>query len=351
MLIYWSACLMSMLFTWFGVHVKHRKENAWYYIKLSFFAALPFIIIASIRYDVGQDYLYTYVPYFERVKAGRVTSALEPLYHLINWIVVKCGEDYPWVFAISAVIFFTLVYRQFFKDSPNVYFSIFLLVGTTYLFIFFNAMRQLIGCSVLLLSLRYARERKLLPFLLVVATAACFHKSCLVFIPFYFFCNVNLKPMTVAVMTLGVLAGSVLLGRLINAIVMYTQYAVYVDSRFDSGEQGYIVLLINLGILVFATVFSSNNEKFRQYYNLQVIATWIAILSGEVVLMSRLRWMFGLPCCILIPLALRNVKKGRRGLSRLLAGAVIAALYLVYVSYTIGIQNGNNVLPYQTIFS
>ncbi len=352
MLVYWTACIMSMLFTAFCVRVKHEKTNLRYYLLLSFFSALPLIFIASIRYDVGVDYSYTYLKYFRQVEMGRVYSQLEFLYHLLNVLVVRLNGDFPWVFALSAIIFFTIVYYQFFQDSPNVYLSIFLLVGTTYMFIFFNAMRQLIGCAILLLSLRYARERKLFKFLLIVAIAAGFHWSCSFFALFYFFSNLSLKPKTVLTATVCILVGSELIARVARILIGYTKYAMYLGSRFDTGERGIIVLLINFGVLLFATVFSSDDPVYRQYYNMQIIASWIEILTGSVVLINRMRWMFGLPVCILLPMALANISSGRRnGKSRLFAGTVIVVLYFIYTGYTIGVKNGNGVLPYQTIFS
>ena len=348
MLIYWSICLLSILFAGFGMKIKHEKSDALYYWKLSFFSALPMIFVASVRYDVGKDFFYTYVPYFQSIKYGTVSSQLEPLYHLINVAVVKLNGGYPWVFAISAVIFLGIIFYQCFRDSPIVYLSIFLLVGTTYYFIFFNTMRQLIGCSILLLSIKYARERKLIKFLIVVAFASGFHSSCMAFILFYFISNIKLNPKTVFSVTAGLFIFGRVLGNIITNAVMNTKYAVYVGSRFDTSEQGYIVLLMNIVILIFATVFYSDDKKFGQYYNLQVLAVWIALLNSEVALFNRIRWIFGLPCILLIPLAVCNIKDIK---SRRLVVVLIVLLYFVYASYTIGMKNGNTVLPYRTIFS
>ncbi|MCM1508605.1 MAG: EpsG family protein [Ruminococcus flavefaciens] len=348
MLIYWSVCLLSVLFAWFGNKIKHKKTDSIYYWKLAFFSALPMIFVASVRYNVGKDYFYTYVPYFQNLKYGISDLRLEPLYHLINVIVIKLNGDYPWVFAISAIIFLGNVFYRIFRDSPKIYLSIFLLVGTTYYFIFFNTMRQLIGCSVLLLSLKYARERNFVKFLLVVAVATCFHSSCAVFVLFYFISNVKISPKAVFMIIVCVAVFGRILGNILVNIIMSTKYAIYIGSRFDTSEQGYIVLLMNIAILMFATIFYSDDKKYRQYYNLQFIAVCIALLNGEVALISRTRWMFGLPVIILIPLTINNIKDAK---SRGLAEMAIIGLYFIYASYTIGVKNGNSVIPYQTIFS
>lgn len=382
MLIYWTACMASILFAFLGMKVRYSEHttlkkvkfifgnlekvrikygkhgisdphnhaenhNVWYYLKLSFFAALPLILIAAIRYDVGQDYLYTYVPYFLRVKSGTVSHQLEPLYHLMNVIVIRLHGNYPWVFAICAIIFMTLVYYRVFTDSPYPLISIFLLVAMTYYFIFLNAMRQMVACSILMLSYPYARERKFLKFTSIVVIASLFHSSCVVFLFAYWLVNLKIRPKWILAVTVCVFLFGQFFGNIINNLVRYTAYSIYQGSRFDTEKQGWIVLLMNLAVFLLASVYYTKDKKYVQYYNLQVIALWIAALTGKVVLISRIRWMFGLPGIILVPMILQNIKKR----DRLLIGTIIVVLYFVYASYTIGVKNGNNVLPYQTIFS
>lgn len=382
MLIYWTACIASILFAFLGMKVRYSEHttlkkvkfkfgnlekvrikygkhvisdphnhaenhNVWYYLKLSFFAALPLTLIAAIRYDVGQDYLYTYVPYFLRVKSGAVSYQLEPLYHLMNVIVIRLHGNYPWVFAICAIIFMTLVYYRVFTDSPYPLISIFLLVGMTYYFIFLNTMRQMVACSILLLSFPYARERKFFKFACIVVIASLFHSSCIVFLFAYWLTDLKIRPKWVLAVTVCVFLFGQFFGNMINNLVRYTAYSIYQGSRFDTEKQGWIVLLMNLAIFLLASVYYTKDKKYVQYYNLQVIALWIAALTGKVVLISRIRWMFGLPGIILVPMILQNIKKR----DRLLIGTIIVVLYFVYASYTIGVKNGNNVLPYQTIFS
>lgn len=348
MLIYWASCAASILFALFGMKVKHKKADIVYYLKLSFFSALPLIIIASIRYDVGQDYMYTYVPYFLRLKDGVVWQQLEPLYHMINVIVIQLHGDYTWVFAICAVLFLTLVYYRIFTDSPYPMLSIFLLVGMTYYFVFLNAMRQMVGCSILLLSLPYAREKKFVKFAIIVAIASLFHMSCIVFIAAYWLTDIKIRQKWLIVSTVCVFLFGQFFGNIINSIVQFTSYSIYLGSQYDTGNQGWFVLAINILIVVLASGYYSTDKKYIQYYNLQVIALWIAALNGKVVLFNRFRWMFGLQGIILLPMILRNVKRKKE---RILIGILMVLMYFVYASYTIGVKNGNNVLPYQTIFS
>ena len=83
MIVYWMGCLASVLVAWLGMNTEKGKQHRQAVI---FFSALPLLLIAALRYDVGMDYMFTYVPYFNMVDMGIVSDGarLEILYHLLN---------------------------------------------------------------------------------------------------------------------------------------------------------------------------------------------------------------------------------------------------------------------------
>lgn len=347
MTVYCCSCLASMLVAYLGMR---RFPSGRQRIAVVLFSALPMILVAALRYDVGMDYMHTYVPYFETVRDGFLEnySKMEILYHLLNVAVAALGGDYVWVFAIAAILFYTMVYLQIFEDAPNPLLSIFLLTGMGYVFVFFNAMRQMMGCAILLYSLRYVQRRKLLPFFICVAIATGFHISCIVFVPVYWISGIRIRPMWVFILTAIVTVLSVVIAELVLYMVGMTKYAVYLQSVFDTGKTAYVMLAMNLLLLIFESFFYQNNAKYRMYYNLQLIALWTTIFSGRIVLMLRLLWVFGLPSVISLPLAMEGIENQK---NRKLIASVICVLYVMYFIITVGINNSNTVLPYQTIFS
>ena len=347
MIVYWAGCIASMLIAYLGTSRMQNGKNSGLVI---FFSALPLILIAALRYDVGADYLNSYVVYFKQVLNNMMNDAnrLEPLYHLLNQIVAWFQGDYVWIFTATAVIFFVAVYAQIFQDSPYPALSVFLLVGMGYMFVFFNGMRQLVGCSLLMFSIRYIRRRRFLPFLICVALATGFHDSCVVFIVSYWLAKIRIRPIAAFVLTtaLVVLIGPVT--ELLHYLISQTPYAIYFASIFDTGETAYVMLAINLVLLIFASLYYDADEKYRTYYNFQLIALWTTIFSGRIVLMLRMLWVFGLPSIILVPIVLEKIPRDK---DRKLIAAAIIVMYVIYTLYTVGMQNSNSVLPYQTIFS
>ena len=347
MIIYWTGCIASILLAYLGCRNARGRS-----IKgaVSFFSALPMILIAALRYDVGQDYLYTYVPYFEKVANNMVNDStrLEYAYHLLNKLVVLMNGDFIWVFVICSFLFFCFTYAHIFYDSPQPGFSIFLLVGMNYLFVFYNAMRQMVGCAILLFSIRYIRKRRLIPFMLCVILAAGFHASCAAFAIAYWFARIKIKPLWALILSAAVVLGDDLIAQFIRFVASLTPYNIYFASIYDTGQTAYVMLAINAVLLCFAGLFYQDSEKYRMYFNFQLAATWITYFSGKIVLFLRFMWMFGLTSIILLPMAVEQLPKER---DRKLLTALMVLMYVLYTTYTVGVQNSNSVLPYQSIFS
>lgn len=347
MIVYWLGCVASSLIAYLCSNTARGKSNRAVTV---FFSALPLMLISALRYDVGYDYLPTYVGYLDLVKNDMVNSQnrLEWLWHLINKALAILDADYMWLFAAAALLFFVSVYSEIFRASPYPGLSVFLLTGMGYLFVSFNAVRQLIGCGILLYAVRYIEERKLWKFLLCVAAAGGFHNSCYVFCITYWLSRIRIKPLIAFAMTVAVVILMDPLSRLFYYIISQTGYQIYIDSIFDNGETAYVFLAINLVLLIFTSVLYRDEPRYRIYYLFQILALWITIYSGQVVLILRMMWAFGLPSIILLPLSLEKLEDNKeRGIVK----AILVLMYFLYTTYTVGLQNSNNVLPYQTILT
>lgn len=74
----------------------------------------------------------------------------------------------------------------------------------------------------------------------------------------------------------------------------------------------------------------------------------MSFLSGTVVLSQRIKWLFSLPAIILLPMTLHELRDAR---IRLIAETTVTVLYVIYIYITIGMWNGNSVIPYESYFS
>jgi hypothetical protein len=347
--VYCIGTLLSILFIEFASRVKHKSEDSRYWFFVSLFAASPLIIIAAIRYDVGKDYL-SYIRLFRQAAVGYRQDGLEIPFYWLNRIISFLGGDYIWIFIISAVLFMVISYMHIFEESPYPKLSVFLLVTMGFYFSFLNTMRQFVGCAFLLYSIKFIKDRKLIPFLSFVLLASCFHYTCIIFVIAYPLYGIRIKSRTLVISSIIVFLLASLLARYINQIAMLTYYGTaYIGSVFDRPEErGFITLAINILLIVFGTIFKSDDDDYNFYYILSFISLWFLFFEGKVPLISRIRWMFALPSIILLPKIINNVPNRR---DRFIYTSLIVGLYIAFFYYTIGINNSNSVLPYQTIFS
>ena len=345
MIVYISGCLLSIFFTNMALRIKHKKEGWNYWLAMTFFSSLPLMLIAAIRYNVGQDYS-AYVRLFRQASTGYRQLGLEIPYYELNRLIAHFGGDETWVFIICALLFSLFTYRHIFSESPYPKLSVYLLVTTNYYFLFLNGMRQMLGCAILLYSIKFIRERRFRPFLVLVLFASCFHYTCILFMIAYFIYNVDINRTAIVVATLVIFALSSLFADAINQIVALTPY---IGSAFDTVERGYVGLAINIVIVSLATMYYDPSDRnYRFYYNITVISLWLSAFIGKVVLIDRIKWMFGFSVITMIPLSISKIQDKR---TRFIAISAVIVFYAIYFYYTVGINNSSKVLPYQTIFS
>lgn len=207
----------------------------------------------------------------------------------------------------------------------------------------------MIGAAFLLLSIPFIENRKFIPFLALVLIATGFHTTCIVFLAVYFLVYMDLNPKALMAITLAVFVFGQFFANFINSFLSSMDYySLYLESTFAQRGQGYVVLAMNILLVVFTTVFfQQNNPRFKIYYNLQVVALWASALTGKIVLIDRYRMVFGLASIILVPMTLNGIENKN---TRVICSVAVVTLYFVYAMYTVGVQNSNMVLPYQTIF-
>lgn len=361
MIVYWSACFLSMFLVWIVTRAYsfagHEIQGRIYWFIAILIAAMPLIYIAAVRYNVGADF-QSYYKYYLNILGGRRYSAFtgiftrergqyEILYYLANLLIASLHLSAPWMLAFTAILFLMPVYKRIFTDSPYPVVSIFLLIAMGYYCYFLNGTRQMIGAAFLMLSIPFIEKKKFVPFLIMVLIATGFHTTCIVFLAVYIIAYVNISMKVMAAVTVIMFVFGNVFGNIANSILSGLEYySSYLQSSYAERGQGYIVLAINIVLVVFTTVYYQKDNKLYQiYYGLQIFALWAAALTGKIVLIDRYRMVFGLPSVVLVPMAISGIEDSK---TRRVIGAIVILMYFIYATYTIGFQNANTVLPYQT---
>lgn len=363
MIIYWSACFLSIALTWLvtrSYSIKgHEIQGRVYWFIAILLAALPFIYIAAVRYNVGADF-QSYYKYYLSILGGRRYNAFtglftrerdqyEILYYLANLLIASLKLSAPWMLGFTVILFLMPVYKRIFDDSPYPCMSIYLLMAMGYYCYFLNGTRQMIGAAFLMLSIPFIEKKKFVPFLILVLIATGFHTTCIVFLAVYVIAYVNISVKAITVVTVIMFVFGNAFGSIANNFLSGLEYySGYLTSSYAQRGQGYIVLAINIVLVAFATIYYQKDNKLYQiYYDIQVLALWAAALTGKIVLVNRYTITFGLFSIILVPMTLSGIKDQH---TRRILGTAVIILFFIYATYTIGFQNSNTVLPYQTFW-
>lgn len=363
MAVYIGMTILAVMFSAFSNIKKYKNKKSKkivinFKVMCWYISEIILIIVAAIRYDVGKDYMYTYVPYFNGILTGNINENIEIGFYLLNKLIQIFTRDYAWIFIVCSVIFFHYIYKAIREQSPIPTLSVFLLVGTTYYFIFLNTMRQMIAISIFLYAIKFIKERNFKKYLIYMLIAMSIHTSSVILIPIYFIYGVRLNTeKTILILFLSIILKPVFTNILLK-ILEFTKYNMYVDSRFDTNSTGYIVIAINVCVLLFSVIYYRRKKEFSKeednvskeysfYSILQLISTIIAIYDGSLPLLNRIRWGTGISIIILIPMI---IKQEHNKNTRIIYVFMIVLLYSIYFLYTIGVKNANSVLPYLTIF-
>lgn len=354
MLVYISMTLFAVFFSYLANVKKYVNDKIPLGNKIFWYLSeLVLIIVSGIRYGVGQDYFYTYVPYFNNLLIGHRNLDVEiGFYYLCKFIQIFT-YDYAWLFIICSVIFFHFIYKAILEQSKSPTFSIFLLVVTTYIFIFYNGMRQMMAIAIFLYAIKFIQERNLKKYIIYMLLASLLHYSALLLIPLYFLYDVKLNGFKIGLFSLAFLALKPVITNLSLYIISLTKYNYYIGSRYDTGETSIIMVLINVAVLLFSLFFinkikdKEELKKYNFYVLLQFISAIIAMYGGCIPLLMRLRWATGISVIILIPFTISLIEKVK---GKVLVTLLIITLYSTYALYTVGAKNYNKVLPYHTIF-
>ena len=94
------------------------------------------------------------------------------------------GNRYVFIFIVTIIIYVLLI-RSFQEYVDNVPFAVVMFLGL-WMFFSFTYLRQVFGCTIAWLSIRYIIDRNWKLFLFVWFIAFSFHNSAIIFLPLYF---------------------------------------------------------------------------------------------------------------------------------------------------------------------
>ena len=295
-----------------------------------FMCSIAVIAIMGLRYEyTGSLDTHNYFLVFESAKSSTdfmeymketafsegVSVLGEPAFFAYVWLASRVLPGPRWFLLLSSAIVVTLTARFIKNNSDNygISWMVFICLGP--LTFAMNAMRQVFAMSICLFAYDFAKEKKFIPFVLVVFLAFMFHKSAMIFILMYFIRNMRFNYKWVTFLA----AASVAVLVFANNIAVFYDSVVgedYADAEsFESG--GASTIIIYVAVILLAFVFSKRLKEQKVFVQLALVVFGFVLYLCRFIsspIYERISYYFFYFVMILTPSVVSDMNERDRSL-------------------------------------
>lgn len=326
--------------------------------RASFIAAFITFIPVTVFYglcEIGDT--AGYVDGFNTLAPKGVFDSLSernPGYSVIqNAVKLYITDDgHLFVLILTALSVFLLV-KTYSRYSPMLMLSTFVLFGSTEASYLFNGARQFLAISIMLYTLRFVEENKLIKYIIFSIIAFSIHQTAIIVIPAYFIAKgkfFNFKIIVAALATIAATAFSSLFIDYINDMfISDSVYSQYYDTLVEGeGINIFRVLVAAVPVilcLIYKKRIDELDDKVLNYCaNMSMLGLAVSIFSatsgGEIL--GRLAEYYLVYNTLTYPMLIKRVvSKNVRGVlvAGLLFGYFIFYWYQFSVVWELGYQS------------
>ena len=307
-------------------------------------------IVSAIRYDVGKDYMDTYVFTYKKVINGANNIRMDIALMLFYRVMAFFKSSAQWIFVITSFIINWFIYKSIDDQSENCQISYWIYMCGMFYFFSMNGVRQALTISLFYYSLRYVREKNIKKYMFLNGLGCLFHTSAVIFLPLYFVLGKKIKFKFKMMLSLAVFLGGNILVPLISTFLLRTKYSMYLTNSAYSAQESFsfsMILNIVLFLLYEWSMKKKEDDKSIIYSNIHFVGIIVTLFATSLPLVMRVFVSFRFIEFLSVP-HLINIQPRRK--YRQLINAAVLAIYFVYFIWGVYVKNGNAVLPYQTVF-
>lgn len=248
-----------------------------------------FILIAFKAETVGTDTI-SYLSGYKSARDFGMDSLsdfgydrIEPGYTLFLSILASIHADEQFLSIITGSIVVYSLYKYIWQNAFNKCMALYLFVTMGFFQFAMSGIRQTIAICISMLAYKYIKERKLLYFLGAIALAATFHKSVVVFLPIYFFANMEITRKKIAMMVISMFVLLFAAEKLILSVADVMDYNYGVENT----DNGYIFFAIVLLITYLVTKRRAHLMVSNKHNKMIINTNFISLSLWTLRLVSR----------------------------------------------------------------
>lgn len=302
---------------------------------LLFFWFFYAVIIMGLRGGFAADY-DDYALWFHRINSMGNTSFwecfgiknlfsvyLETGYALINRMVGYFTNDPIWLFFVCAIIICFPVFMLF-RNSEKPWLAVLLWISIGPYLESFNTMRGAMAASILIFSLKYMQERKIVKYIIVVLIATTFHSIAILMLLAYFLPLIkpSKKSVLFIIMVVAVapIFSEILVIRYNNFFHIAFTDAEAISMLYKNRSSGASLLIpLLIELLTFYLFFDEARKGeinmddiyIRMMFNGNLIWIFFELLLIVTSYSTRFAMLFFYYPCILIPFLIGKRKNSK----------------------------------------
>lgn len=301
------------------------------------------ILLSGLRhYSIGAD-TYQYKLYYEEM-GNRSWSNLwadfinilykgaegkDPGYAIFEKIIYTFTNNYQVYLIIIALIFTVPLGIWIYKNSREPFISFLIYLCLFFFFFGITGHRQTIATALVsLIGYKYIKERKLIPFIVLIFISSTIHKSALIFFPFYFLANKRItKRYLVTVFSIFpvLMVFRIPIALFFQSISGY-EYGIYQGA----GTANFTILLI---LTAFVTIWKykiirKNNPQSIHYVNALLISVLATPLTWVNPSAMRVVQYYSIFLMLLVPEIIDAFKPKEKSLVYFIIIAILLMLFI-----------------------
>ena len=326
-----------------------RRKNA----SIIIFFIIFFVMLALRSTSCGTD-VRNYEEFFYFSSKAEFSDIfkskyIEPLYYALNWGVVRIYPDFRIILVFSALLSTVFLGWFYKKESEHAPLTILLFVTNACFTITFSGLRQAIAMQFIIPAYYLVKQKKLIPFILVVVLATYVHISALIMLLLYpvFYMQIKNKHLVVILSVIALIF--VFRMQLFTALFPFVgdKYSKYANVGDTGGYTMYFFFIIWLVISFIYPDEKKLNFETRGLRNIIVLMTIIQGFASIHTLAMRLNYYFIMLFPIAIPKILNWPKDGNENIAQLTKWTTVIFL-LFFFFYTIYSNMGiKAIYPYR----
>lgn len=258
----------------------------------------------------------------------------DPTFYYTGWIFGRIFSNPQWWLAAIALLYSVSVGKLIYKDSKQVAISLVMLVSLGFFSFSLTGLRQTIAMSILILSYPFLKQRRFIPFALLVFIATRYHLSAIAFFAVYPIANkkLGIYHVIIAVVSLVVFyAFREWLLEFLNSVLQEERFEGYTSG--NASQLTMSGFAIQTACFLFALYYYkrmiAEDERYLVLYNLSFIGWVFQLFSSFIAEFFRISMMFSIFNIILIANAASMEKESRSRSILQMVVIIIFALYMI----------------------